>query len=148
MDTIRSLHWPLILGLDALALIRPLTRIAEDQLGVDGAAAIPIALTVIISAIWVAVVGLSRTAQPVLTLLFAGLAYAVFSIILSGVLSPILVGELQGPLANPIALAPMLLTNAIWGVAAGGLALLVQRLRGIHSPAPRTDDHPTSKGRP
>ncbi|MDO5633825.1 MAG: hypothetical protein Q4G34_02980 [Micrococcus sp.] len=148
MDTIKSLHWPLILGLGALALIRPLTRIAEDQLDFfDGSAVVPIALTVMISAIWIAVVGLSKTVQPVLTLLFAGLAYAVFSIILSGILSPILIGELQGPLANPIAIAPMLLTNAIWGLAAGGLALLVQRLRGIRAPQPRTNDYPTSKGR-
>jgi thiamine transporter ThiT len=69
----------------------------------------------------------------VLTLLFTGLTYAVLSIILSGILSPILTGELQGPLAMPIAIIPVVLFNAVWGLAAGGLALLLQRLRGLRS---------------
>jgi hypothetical protein len=82
-----------------------------------------------VTAVWVLVVGLGRVAQPVLTLVGAGLAYGVFAIALSGILSPILSGELQGPLAMPIAIVPMLLVNALWGLVAGGLALLVARVR-------------------
>ncbi|KAB1650375.1 hypothetical protein [Pseudoclavibacter endophyticus] len=131
MNRIRSLQWPLILGLGALALVRPLVSIIEHQLDVTGPPAVPVIITLIISAIWIVVIGLSKCAQPVLTLLFTGLTYAVLSIILSGILSPILTGELQGPLAMPIAIIPVLLINAIWGLAAGGLALLLQRLRGV-----------------
>lgn len=130
----KSLQWPLILGLGALALVRPLIRIVQDQLGISsGGPAVPVLTTVGISIVWVLVVGLGRTAQPVLTLLCTGLAYAVFSTILSGILSPILTGELQGPLTNPIAIVTMLLTNAVWGLAAGVLALLLQHLRGTQS---------------
>lgn len=133
MNTVKSLQWPLIAGLGALALVRPLVSIVEHQLDVSDPPAVPIVITLVISAVWIAVVGLSKTARPVLTLLFTGLTYAVLSIILSGILSPILTGELQGPLAMPIAIIPVLLTNAVWGLAAGGLALLVQRLRGVRS---------------
>lgn len=130
MNTLRSLRWLLIVGLGALALIRPVVNIVEDQLGVSGPPAVPLIITAVISVIWIAVVGLGRIAQPMLTLLFAGLVYAVFAAILSGILSPILTGELQGPFASPIAIIPLLLINAVWGLAAGGLALVVQRLRG------------------
>lgn len=130
MSPIKSLRWPLILGLGALALIRPLVRILGDSFDVSIAPAVPIIITVVLSAIWIGVVGLSKTAHPVLTLLFTGLSYAVLSMILSGILSPILTGQFQGPLAEPIAIIPVLLINAVWGLAAGCLALLVQRLRG------------------
>lgn len=133
MNTIKSLPWPLILGLGALALVRPLVSIVEHQLDVSDPPAVPIIITIVISVIWIAVVGFSKTAHPVLTLLFTGLTYAVLAIILSGILSPILGGELQGPLANPIAIVPVLLTNAIWGLSAGALALLVQHLRGTRT---------------
>ena len=137
MNNIKQLPWSLVLGLGALALVRPLVSIVETQSGVTGSAAVPIVITVVVSAIWIAVVGLSKVAQPVLTLLFVGLTYGVLSIVLSGILSPVLTGELQGPLATPIAIIPVLLTNAIWGLAAGGLALLVQRAKGVR-PAGRT----------
>lgn len=104
---------------------------AGHQFGEGSSPAVPITVTLVISAVWIAVVGLSDIAHPVLTLLFTGLTYAVLSIVLSGVLSPILAGELQGPLAMPIAIIPVLLTNAVWGSTAGVLALLLQRLRGV-----------------
>ncbi|QBI54988.1 hypothetical protein [Streptomonospora litoralis] len=126
---IRRLQWPLVLGLGALALVRPLLNIVTDQVeGVDVAA--PVLATVAVSLVWIAVVGLFRVDQPVLTLVCAGLAYAVLAMLLSGLLSVALDGELQGPLASPIAIVPVLLTNAVWGALAGLLALLLQRLRG------------------
>ncbi len=134
MTNTRALNWRLIIGLGALALIRPLIRIAESGLGIENRPAVPIILTVVISIVWIAVVGLSANPAPVPTLLFTGLAYGVLSIVLSGILSPIIDGHLDGPLANPIAIVPALMINAIWGVAAGGLALALQRARGIRPP--------------
>lgn len=133
MNEIKSLQWPLIIGLGALALVRPLVRILENQLDIAGSPAVPITITAVISAVWIAVVGLSKTAPPVLTLLFAALTYAVLSIILSGILSPLLDGALHGPLANPIAIIPVLPINAIWGLTTGALALLVQHMRGTRA---------------
>lgn len=131
MNTFKSLHWPLIIGLAALALFRPVIKIVADQFGISVGPATTVIATVVISVIWIAVVGFSDIAQPVLTLLFTGLVYAVLSILLSAILSPILTGEIQGPLALPLAIVPILLTNAIWGLAAGGLALALQRARGV-----------------
>ncbi|MFC7404501.1 hypothetical protein [Georgenia alba] len=123
------LRWSLVIGLGALALARPLVRIT----GVADALPTPVValgLTMLITLVWVAVVGIGRAPRPVLTLTLAGLAYAACSIALSAVLSPVMTGTLQGPLATPVAIVPMLATNAIWGAVAGVLALLVQRLRG------------------
>jgi hypothetical protein len=85
-----------------------------------------------ISLVWIAVVGLSRVPEPVLTLAFAGLVYAGSSIVLSATLSPILEGELQGPLATPfgIGVLSVLVVNAIWGATPGAAALLVRKMRG------------------
>ncbi|WP_293698806.1 hypothetical protein [uncultured Agrococcus sp.] len=129
MMTTRTLHWPLIVGLAILALVRPLTRIVAEQAGTELLPGVPILLTILVSAAWISIVGFSRNESPLLTLSFAGTAYAIFAIALSGILSPVLNGELQGPLANPIAIVPMLLLNAAWGLAAGALAMLVQHLR-------------------
>jgi hypothetical protein len=95
---------------------------------------------------WVLIVGLSRVREPLLTLVAAGLTYAVAAILLSAVLSPILTGELQGPLAMPFAVIPLFVTNMLWGLVAGALAVLVRRLRdGRHatSHAPGDEDRPT-----
>jgi len=131
---VKDLRWPLILALGAVALVRPLLRILEDQAVVPSWPAMPIVMTVAVSAVWILVVGSSTVSRPVLTLVGAGLVYAVFSIVLSGVLSPILTGELEGPLARPIAIIPMLLVNVAWGLITGALALFVQRARGFHPP--------------
>lgn len=57
------------------------------------------------------------------------------AILLSEILSPSLLGHLTGPLAHPVALVPMLLTNGVWGALTGALALLLQRARGVDSRA-------------
>ena len=130
MQKMKQLSWPLVLGLAALALVRPLVSVVEDQLGVSDPPAVPLAITAVVSLIWVAVIGLSNIAQPVLTLVVTGLTYAVLSILLSGLLSPLLTGELQGPLAMPIAIIPVLVVNAVWGLATGVCALGLQQARG------------------
>ena len=120
----------LILGLGLLALVRPLASIVVEQSGHELGAAPRLLLTAAITLVWVAAVGLGRAPRPLLTLVLAGLVYAVAAIVLSGILSPLLLGHLSGPLAQPLAIVPMLLVNALWGLIAGLLALAVRRLRG------------------
>lgn len=128
MENVKQLRWPLVVGLGALALVRPLMNIVGlmDRLGRPAA---PLLVTLAISIVWIAVVGLSRVRQPVLTLVFAGIVYGVLSIVLSGILSPILTGRLHGPLATPFAVIPSLAVNAIWGAITGAIARLVQQVR-------------------
>lgn len=123
------LSWPLVLGLGAVALVRPLARITGVTDGL-GSPTGPVLLTVAVSAVWVLVVGLGRVPRPVLVLTLAGVAYAIAIVPLSAVLSGVLDGTVSGPLANPVAIVPVLLTNAAWGALAGLVALGVQHLRG------------------
>lgn len=127
----RSLNWLLILGLGLTALGRPITNTVLDQLGIDLGPLVPLGWTAIISLLWIAAVGLTRTASPVLTLVLAGLVYGVSAIVLSGILSTLLLGQLHGPLTNPIGIVAVLITNALWGLVTGAIALVVQRARGI-----------------
>jgi hypothetical protein len=129
VETLKNLHWPLLLGLGALALVRPLVRIVIDPTGTTDAPATAITITLLISVVWIAVVGFTNVVHPVLTLVCAGVVYGVLSIVLSAILSPILTGELQGPLAMPFTIVPVLLTNAIWGLITGAIALLIRRVR-------------------
>ena len=129
MERLKNLHWPLVLGLGALALVRPLIRIIIDPTGMADAPALAVTVSLLISVVWIAVVGWTNVAHPVLTLVCAGLVYGAASIVLSAVLSPIMTGELRGPLAMPFTIVPVLLTNAIWGLVTGLLALLVRRAR-------------------
>lgn len=122
--------WPLILGLGVFALARPVTNTVLDQAAIDPGPVVPLGFTALITLVWVLIVGMGRAARPVLTLILTGAAYAIFAILLSGILSPLLLGHLDGPLARPIAIVPMLLTNALWGLIAGLLALALQHLRG------------------
>jgi hypothetical protein len=126
---LKNLHWPLVLGLGALALVRPLIRIITDPAGSSDAPATAITVTLLISAIWIAVVGFTDVTHPLLTSVCAGVVYGVLSIVLSAILSPILTGQLQGPLATPFAIIPVLAVNAVWGLITGALALLVRRAR-------------------
>lgn len=138
MNTRSRLHRPLAIGLGVLALIRPAVSIVESVIGISDPAAVPILITIGISAVWIAVVGLRSVARPVLTLVLAGVTYGVLVIVVSGIVSPIMSGHLEGPLSNPIAIVPVLLVNAVWGLVAGAPALLLQRARG-HSAASGTN---------
>lgn len=125
------LNWSLVMLLGVLALVRPILNITG---GMDllGRPVGPVLLTVLISVVWIAVVVWRRSARPVLTLTCAGLVYAVLAVALSAVLSPVLDGELRGPLATPggIGVVLVLLVNAGWGAAAGLVALAVDSRRG------------------
>lgn len=122
-----ALQWQLVLGLGAIALIRPLARLTGLDLGTPQGAWL---LTGLVTAVWVGVVGLGRVPRPVLTLTLAGLAFGLFIIPLSAVMSTVLTGSVQGPAAMPIAVVPILIMNGGWGALSGLLALAVQRLRG------------------
>lgn len=124
---LRRVNLPLAAVLAAVALVRPLFSItdATDALGRPGT---PLVLTVLISVIWILAAGLGRVREPLLTLVTAGVLYALATIALSGVLSPILDGELQGPLAKPVSIVPLILFNAFWGAVCG---LCATWLRGV-----------------
>lgn len=128
--TLKNLHWPLIIGLGAFALIRPLTNITglDDVIGQPGTVLLT---TGAITLVWVLAVGLSRVSQPVITLVAAALVYALSAALLSAIVSPVLDGELDGPFARPWVFIPLLATNVIWGAVAGLLALLLQQVRGV-----------------
>ncbi|MBC9727283.1 hypothetical protein [Streptomyces sp. TRM68367] len=126
---LRRPSWLLALGLAGVALVRPLFSITglSDSLGKP---ATPLILTAVISLVWIAAGTLRRVREPLPTLVAAGLAYGLAGIVLSGILSPLLDGEPDGPLAHPQAIIPVLLVNAAWGAVCGACALGLRRLRG------------------
>jgi hypothetical protein len=132
MNKLNQLHWPLIVGLGALALIQPVMNVTGlmERLGRPFG---PILVTVLISLAWLAIVVLARIREPLLTLVFTGLTYGAFAILISAILSPILMGQLIGPITNPVAIVSVLITNAIWGALVGLCALAVRaRTRPTH----------------
>lgn len=119
-------QWPLILGLGALALIRPIMKIT-GWMDVIGQPFGSILMTILISLAWLIIVLIKKVPNPVTVLVYAGLSYALFALVLSGILSPILDGKLQGPLTNPLAAISVFATNAVWGLLVGGLAKVLKR---------------------
>lgn len=119
----------LILGLSALALIRPLMKITGFIHIFGSEAAGSIVMTILISIAWILIVISKEVHNPIKILVLAGVSYAAFAIILSGILSPILDGSLQGPLTNPIALVSVFMTNIIWGLILGMIASAISYKR-------------------
>lgn len=129
MSPLAELPWRVSVGLGALALVRPvlsMSGLADDW----GRPQTPIVATAAISVVWTAVAGVVR--RPVETLVLAGLSYGVMALALSAVASPVLDGELRGPLAHPVAPFALLAVNAVWGAACGlaGWGLSGLRRRG------------------
>lgn len=126
---LRRLDRPMVALLTAVALVRPLSSVTglADALGRP---LTPLLLTAFISLVWILAVGLSRVPEPLLTVVTAGVAYALAVLVLSGILSPVFTGELRGPLARPQAILPMFLVNGVWGAVCGACALGVRRMRG------------------
>ncbi|MET3547230.1 hypothetical protein ABID47_003846 [Paenibacillus favisporus] len=123
-----KLSLPLIVGLGALAMIRPIMKMTGlmDLIGQQFGS---ILMTVLISLAWLIIVIMKKVTDPVRTLVLAGVAYALFAIIVSGVMSPILTGHLQGPLTNPFAFVSVFVTNAIWGLIVGAIAQGIRKGR-------------------
>ena len=127
-----KLNLPLVFGLAALALIRPLMSMLGllEEIGQPFAS---ISVTILISIIWIGIVVLSRVRNPLKTLMCTGIAYGVFAIIISAIVSPILEGQLQGPITNPFAMISVLVTNTIWGLITGFIAAAIQKFLRINN---------------
>lgn len=113
----------LIIILGTIAILRPLSKITglihlfpTDRMG-------SILLTILISALWFGSVLFKQVEHPVIVLACSGVVYASGAILLSAILSPLLTGSLQGPITNPFALVSVLVTNVLWGVVVGCLAV-------------------------
>lgn len=119
----------LILGLGALALVRPIMKMT-GIMDLIGQAFGSILITVLISLAWLMLVLFKRTAYPVVILVFAGLSYALFAIIISGIASLLIDGTMQGPLTNPLAMVSVFAVNAVWGLIVGVIANV------LHNPSP------------
>lgn len=120
------INWPLVFGLAALALVRPVMSMLGllEKIGQPLAS---ISVTIAISIIWIVVVVVRRVDQPHVHLTITGIAYGLLAIVTSAILSPILEGQLQGPITNPFAIVSVLITNAIWGLVAGLIAAAISK---------------------
>ncbi|WP_254778323.1 hypothetical protein [Paenibacillus sp. cl141a] len=115
-----------ILGLGALALVRPIMKMTGimDLIGQQFGSML---MTILISLAWLVIVLIKKPAFPMVILIFAGMSYALYAVILSGLVSPLLDGKLQGPLTNPFALVSVFAINAIWGFIVGFIAKTLRR---------------------
>jgi hypothetical protein len=127
MNKLNHLQWPLIMGLGALGLIRPLMNVTGLMEGL-GRSFGPILITVLISLAWLAIVVLVRVREVLLTLICTGLASGVFALLISAIVSPIVMGQLSGPITSPVAIVSVLFSDAIWGALVGLCALAIQAL--------------------
>jgi hypothetical protein len=127
MEKLNHLHWPLIMGLGALGLIRPLMNVTGlmEALGRPFG---PVLITVLISLAWLAIVVLVRVRDVLLTLICTGLTSGVLVILISAIVSPIVMGQLSGPITSPVAIIAVLFSDAIWGALVGLCALAIQAL--------------------
>ena len=90
-----KINWNLVLILSVFALIRPLMSIAGVT-EILGQPFTSLTLTLLISIIWIVTVVAKKVESPIMTLMMTGIFYALFAIILSGILSPIMLGDLMG----------------------------------------------------
>jgi hypothetical protein len=121
----RSPNWLVALGLASLALLWPLVELTGVS-DVLGRPATPLLILAAVFGTWVAVVGLGRVPQPVLTLTVTGLTYGVLVILLGVVFGDR--GEVNGVILV-IAGVFELGQATVFGAIAGLLASAVQNLR-------------------
>jgi hypothetical protein len=133
MNNLNTLHWPLITGMGALALVHPFLNITGlmDWIGRPFG---PLLIIFLISLVWLAIVVTVRLRHPILTLFCTGLVYGAFAVVISAILSPLLTGQLSGPLSNPFALLGVFVTNGIWG---GTVGLVAWTILQVTAPAKR-----------
>ena len=128
-----NLRLALLLGLVALA--RPvLSVIGAYDAGPLAEPVGPLVMTALSSLAWIAAAVWLKVRQPVLTLAGAGIAYAVFAIVLNWSLQPFLASAERIPLPGYLA---MPLVNAAYGAVLGLIALGLQRLIARRAPAAR-----------
>lgn len=93
----------------------------------------PLLLTLVITVVWVLVVGLSRAEHPILTLVLAGALSGLVSATLSLIVPVLRSGDATNLSDGGDVMATLLVTIVLftaWGALAGCLAAGVQRLRG------------------
>lgn len=111
-DAIAELPWGLIFVLGTLGLVRPALSILGFS---EGLPAVPVAITILLSAIWISVVVIRRAPHPIATLMAVGVSNAVLALALNVALA-------GGFSRLPRGILSILLTNLIWGTILGLLA--------------------------
>ena len=127
-----AIDWTLVLSLGAVPLLHPLFSITgwAEWLGRPQT---PLALTAVITVIWVAVVAAASTARPVVTLVLAGSVAAIVAAGLSLLVPAVMGGDaanLQDGFGMLATVVATLLVYAAWGALCGLLAAGVRRLGG------------------
>ena len=122
-----KINWKISIILGTAALIRPLMSIL-GVMEIIGQPYTSLGLTLLISFVWIGTVVLTKEKRPILILVMAGVSYASFAIILSGILSTLSTGEIQGPLTNPLALISVFATNIIWGLITGCISWVIMKI--------------------
>ncbi|MQS39649.1 hypothetical protein [Streptomyces katsurahamanus] len=125
-NTLQRLPWILIAALGAFGLVRPVLSIvgAYDSGPLEKPVG-PLVFTALIAVVWVGAAVVLRTPQPVPALLFAGVAYGAFAIILNLSLQPFLDDADAVPVIGSIGI---LVFNAVQGAVLGLIALGLQRV--------------------
>jgi hypothetical protein len=126
-------RWNLVVILAVLGLLRPLLSITGvyDFPG-EGPWA-PVLVATVVSAVWVAVVVVTRSPSPPATLALAGALYGIFAIVLQQIIwNLVLGGAPEGtPSSAPVRVmswVSILVSNTVWGAFLGLLAAGVCRL--------------------
>lgn len=113
-----KINWKIAIALSIFALIRPVMSIigVTEFIGQPYAS---LTLTLLISIVWIVTIIYKDIETPIYHLVVTGILYALFAIVLSAVLSPILLGQLMGPLTHPFAIFSVFMTNIVWGGITG-----------------------------
>lgn len=120
----------LILGMSVLPLIITLPQ-ALDPFGFASDGVVQGLLALLVTAVWVALVGgRGREERPVATLVVTGMLSGSYTFVIALVAAVNSAGA-AALIALPFLLLAMLAAGALWGLLAGGLAVVVQRLRGV-----------------
>lgn len=131
MNKLQQLHWPLIIGLGALALIMPFMNIS-GLMNIFGRPFGPLLVMTFISLLWLTIVITNKVRQPIVTLTCAGFVYGLIAFVLGTLLGPIVTGEAVSPATNPVirsfALTSILVTNTLWGFTVGFIAWGIQQV--------------------
>lgn len=113
-----KINWKIAIALSIFALIRPVMSIigVTEFIGQPYAS---LTLTLLISIVWIVTIIYKDIETPIYHLVVTGILYALFAIVLSAVLSPILLGQLMGPLTHSFAIFSVFMTNIVWGGITG-----------------------------
>lgn len=127
---LKTAHLRLAAVLGLVGLARPVLSIAGAyESGPLGRPFGPLLLTALISVTWITAAVWRRVPNPVLTLAAAGVAYALFAILLNWSLQPFLASAETIPLPGYVA---MVVFNALQGAVLGLVAWAIRKARTRH----------------